>query len=172
MKPLRTGCGLPSEMMSARPDAADKVPRVTMKSVIPPLATIVPLTRPTAEDATTPARIAHPIPAPEANTCPSTTAPNVMLDATDRSMPAVATTNVCPTARTTRIALACRMAWMLPLVRNVESSVPNTMTSRNKAAGAASSGQWGRCGPLAETWSFGDCDGARSGDAPFRGWGR
>ncbi len=29
--------GLPSEMISARPEAADSVPRVTMKSVIPPL---------------------------------------------------------------------------------------------------------------------------------------
>src|SRR3954471_15328044 len=63
-----------------------------------------------------------------------------MVEATERSMPAVATTNVCPTARTTRIALACRMASMLPVVRNVESSAPKTRTRTSRAAGAASSG--------------------------------
>jgi len=42
-----------------------------------------------------------------------------MADATDRSMPAVAITNVWPTARMTRIAAADSIASMLPRLRNV-----------------------------------------------------
>ncbi len=56
----------PSAMISASPEAADRVPRVTMKSVIPPLEISRPLISPTTPAATKPASAATPIPVPAA----------------------------------------------------------------------------------------------------------
>ena len=94
--------GLPSAKISAAPDAADNMPRVTMKSVIRPREMISPLTRPTRSPVTTAATTAASRPA--SNTIPKITAASVIADAIDRSIPAVATTNVCPMASTIRMA--------------------------------------------------------------------
>jgi hypothetical protein len=141
MNRFSTVIGLPSARISARPAAADNAPRVTMKSVIRPLAMIVPLSRPTAPDAATPASIANQMLSVPVYTSPSTTAPNVMTEAMDKSMPAVATTKVWPTASTTRMALACSIASMLPPDTKVGSSTPKTMIRTTRPIGAASSGQ-------------------------------
>ena len=73
-----------------------------MKSVIRPCEMISPLTRPTSSPVTTAATTAASRPA--SNTMPKITAASVIADAIDRSMPAVATTNVCPIASTIRMA--------------------------------------------------------------------
>src|SRR5919108_3369290 len=76
---------------------------------------------------------------PRADAQPSMTAPRVMVDATDRSMPAVAITNVCPTARTTRIAAATSIASTLPTVRNAGVAMKKTMDNATRPTPAAQS---------------------------------
>ncbi|MEV8503442.1 hypothetical protein AB0368_01280 [Actinoplanes sp. NPDC051475] len=64
-----------------------------------------------------------------------------MIDATDRSMPPVATTKVCPTARTTRMAEAISIERTLPLLRNVGLRIWKMITSASRPTRAAHSAQ-------------------------------
>ena len=127
--------GLPSAKISAAPEAADSVPSVTMKSVMRPRAMSRPLSRPTAKPATSAARIAGTRPIPK--TSPKTTAASVIADAIDRSMPAVATTKVCPSASTIRMAADVSIDSMLPRLKKVGLSTWKTIVSTTSAIGAA-----------------------------------
>lgn len=64
-KVLMTVTGLPSASTRAAPDAAESMPRVTMKSVILPRAMMTPLTRPAARPVTMAASMAPARPQPE-----------------------------------------------------------------------------------------------------------
>src|SRR6266571_7454228 len=138
---LGTWTGLPSEMTSAAPEAAESVPSVTMKSVMRPLATSRPLASPTKPEARTASTQAAAMFQPWAEAHPSITAPSVIVEATDRSMPAVAMTKVWPTARTTRIAAATSIASKLLTVRKVGVAMKKTMTRTTRPTTAAQSAQ-------------------------------
>ena len=112
-----------------------------MKSVIFPLVIRTPLRMPTPVPTTTATRIDTRMGAPLAWVSPSAIAASVMVEATDRSMPAVPTTKVCPITRTIRMAAAWSMAPTFPDDRKPGSAMPNAMSRSTRAAGAASSGQ-------------------------------
>ena len=106
-----------------------------MKSVIRPRAMISPLTRPTRSPVTTAATTAASRPA--SNTMPKITAASVIAEAIDRSIPAVATTNVWPIASTIRMADEVSIDVRLPRLRNVGLSAWKTIASTTSAIGAA-----------------------------------
>ena len=72
---------------------------------------------------------------------PNSTAPKVIMEATDRSMPPVTTTNVWSTVSTTRIAEATSIERMFPLDRKVGLTVWKITTSTTIPTAAAQSAQ-------------------------------
>ncbi len=64
------------------------------------------------------------------------------MDATDRSIPEVAMTKVCPMASTTRMAAATSIAWMLPGLRKVGFSDWKTTTRTTRPMSAAHSARF------------------------------
>ena len=81
------------------------------------------------------------MPQPCAKAKPNTAAPNVMVEATERSMPPVITTNVWPTESTTRMAEATSIDRMLPADRNVGFASWKITTSTTSPTAAAQSAQ-------------------------------
>src|SRR5215216_3422935 len=131
---LITSTGLPSEMTSASPAAMLSEPSVTMKSLIRALAITKPLMKPTAAPTSSAASIASQIDRPSEYSWPSTTPESVSTDPIERSMPAVATANVCPIASTIRTADAASTDSMLSPVRKTSEISPKT-TIRTMNAG-------------------------------------
>ena len=71
---------------------------------------------------------------PFVNVSPKTTAPSVMVELTERSMPAVVTAKVCPTAIIAGMLDATRTLFKLYIVRKLCGLMaPKTTTTRIKA---------------------------------------
>ena len=118
------------------------MPRVTIKSLIFRFAMISPFSKPTNVPAIVPNKTHCKSGQPLVKANPKVTAPKVMVELTDRSMPAVKTVKVWPTAIIAGIEAATKILFRFQSVRNSAGAMaPKNAITNTKATTTSQSDQ-------------------------------